>query len=74
VAQLPGRNKHNIEKFVRLKVPGFCFVENLADVVDRLLNGLDPCSRSLALRFLALLCRHFDDQHHAHRFCSHRNV
>jgi hypothetical protein len=74
VAQLPGRNKHNIEKFVRLKVPGLCFMEDLADVVDRPLNGPDPCSQSRALMFLAFLCRPFDDQHHAHRFCSRRDV
>jgi hypothetical protein len=50
VAQLPGRNKHNIEEFVRLKVLGFCFMEDLADVVDQPLNGPDPCR---ALRLLA---------------------
>jgi hypothetical protein len=74
VAQLPGRNKHGIEEFVRLKVPGFCLVEDLADVVDRLLNGPDPCSWSRALRFLVFLCRPLDDQHHAHRFRSHHDV
>jgi hypothetical protein len=50
VAQLPGRNKHNIDKFVRLKVPGLCLMEDLADVVDLPLNGPDPCRD---LRFLA---------------------
>jgi hypothetical protein len=50
VAQLPGRNKHSIKEFVRIKVPSFCFMEDLADVVDWLLNGPDP---SRALRFLA---------------------
>jgi hypothetical protein len=74
VAQLPGRNKHNIEKFVRLKVPGLCLVEDLADVVYRPLNGPDLGSRSRILRFLAFLCCPFDDQHHAHCFCSCRDV
>jgi hypothetical protein len=46
VAQLPGRNKHSIEKFVHLKVPGLRLMEDLADVVDRPLNGLNPDSRS----------------------------
>jgi hypothetical protein len=50
VAQLPRRNKHIIKEFVRLKVPGFCFMEDLADVVDRPLNGPHPCR---ALRLLA---------------------
>jgi hypothetical protein len=34
VAQLPGRDKHNIEELMRLKVPGFCLMKDLADVVD----------------------------------------
>ena len=61
VVQLPRRNKHNIEKLMRLKVPGLCLVEDLADVVDRPLNGSDPCSRSRALRFLVFLCRPLDN-------------
>jgi hypothetical protein len=44
VAQLPGRNKYNIEKLVCLKVPGLCIMEDLADVVDRPLNSSDPYS------------------------------
>jgi hypothetical protein len=74
VAQLSGHNKHIIEKFVRLKVPGLCFMEDLTDVVDQPLNGPDLCSRSLALWLLAFLFHPFDDQHHAHRFCSYRDV
>jgi hypothetical protein len=46
VAQLPGRNQHSIEKFMRLKVPGLRLVEDLTDVVDRYLNGPDPGSWS----------------------------
>ena len=74
MAQLPRRNKHIIEKFVRLKVPGLCLMEDLADVVDRPLNGPDLRSQSRVLRLLAFWCRPFDDQHHAHRFCSRRDV
>jgi hypothetical protein len=50
VAQLPGRNKHSIEKLVRLKVPGLCFVEDLDDVVDRPLYGPDSYGWSQALK------------------------
>jgi hypothetical protein len=55
VAPLPGRNKHNIEKFVRLKVPSICLMEGFADVVDRLLDGSDPCGWSRVLNLLAFL-------------------
>jgi hypothetical protein len=52
VAQLPGRDKHIIDKLVRLEVPGLCLMEDLADVVDRPLYGSDPygCSRALKVR------------------------
>jgi hypothetical protein len=50
VEQLPRRNKHNIEKLVRLKVPGLCFMEDLADIVDRPLYGPDPYGWSGASR------------------------
>jgi hypothetical protein len=53
VAQLPGRNKYNIDKLVRLKVPGLCLVEDLADVVYQLLDGSDPCGWPQVLRLLA---------------------
>jgi hypothetical protein len=59
---------------VCLKVPGLCLMEDLADVIDRPLNGPEPCSWARALRFLAFLCRPFDDQHHAHRLCSRHDV
>jgi hypothetical protein len=48
--QLPGRNKHNIEQLVRLKVPGLCLMEDIADVVDQHLYGLDPYGWSRALK------------------------
>jgi hypothetical protein len=44
--QLPGRDKHSIEEFVRFKVPGFCLMKDLADVVDWPLDGSNPCSWS----------------------------
>jgi hypothetical protein len=90
VVQLPGHNKYNINKLVRLKILGLCFMENLADVVDRPLNGPDPCSWSRVLRLrggrtttfslgnlltpLGMLLHPFDDQHHAHRLRNHCNV
>jgi hypothetical protein len=52
VAQLPGRNKYSINKLVRLKVPGLCLMEDFADVVDRLLDGSDPCAWSRVLNLL----------------------
>jgi hypothetical protein len=64
----------SIEQFMRFKVLGLRLMEDLADVVDRPLNGLGPCSWFRALGFLAFLCRPFGDQHHAHRFCSRRDV
>jgi hypothetical protein len=39
MTQLPGRDQHDIEEFVCLEVPGFCLVEDLVDVVDRLLDS-----------------------------------
>ena len=74
MVQLPGRDKHSIEEFVRLKVPGFRLMKDLADIVDRPLDGSDPCSRSRVLRFLAFWCRSLDDKHHAHRFRGHSDV
>jgi hypothetical protein len=74
VAQLPGCNKYSIEELVRLKVPGVCLMEDLADVVDRPLNGLDPCSWSRALGLLAFLRRPFHNQRHAHHFWGRRDV
>jgi hypothetical protein len=74
MAQLPRHDKHNIEEFVRFKVPGFRLMKDLADVVDRPLDGSNPCGWSRVLRFLAFWCRSLDDQHHAHRFCGRRDV
>jgi hypothetical protein len=57
VAQLPGCNKYNIDKLVRLKVPSLCLMEDLTDVVDRLLDGLDPYGWSRVLKLL-VFCQH----------------
>ena len=53
MAQHPGRNKYSIDKLVRLKVPGLCLMEDLADVVDWLLDGSDPYGWSRVLKLLA---------------------
>jgi hypothetical protein len=82
VAQLPGLNKHNIEKLVRLEVPGLRLMEDLADVVDRPLYGPDPYGWPRVLKVrggrtttfswrnrltpLGIFCRPLDNQHHAH--------
>jgi hypothetical protein len=50
VAQLLRRNKHSVDKLVRLKVPGLRLIEDLADVVDRLLYGPDPSGWPRALK------------------------
>jgi hypothetical protein len=50
VEQLPRYNKHSIDKLVRLKVPGLRLMEDLADVVDRLLYGPDPYGWPRALK------------------------
>src|SRR6185312_5641443 len=42
MAQFPGCNKYGIDKLMRLKIPGLRLVEDFTDVVDRLLDGLDP--------------------------------
>jgi hypothetical protein len=39
MAQFSGRGQHNIEKFVRLKIPGFRLMKDLIDVVDRPLDS-----------------------------------
>jgi hypothetical protein len=57
VAQLPRCDKYSIDKLVRLEVPGLCLVEDFADVVDRPLEGSDPCSLSRAPRLLAFCHR-----------------
>jgi hypothetical protein len=42
MAQLPGRDQHNIEEFVHLRITGFRLTKDLADVVDWLLNIQTP--------------------------------
>jgi hypothetical protein len=46
VTEFPGRNKNSIKELMRLRIPCLCFMKDLADVVDRLLYGLDSASRT----------------------------
>jgi hypothetical protein len=41
MAEHAGRNEYSIKEFMRLGVPGLCLMQDLADVVDWLLDGLD---------------------------------
>jgi hypothetical protein len=41
MAELPRRNEYSIEELMHLGIPGLCLMKDLADVVDRLLDGLD---------------------------------
>jgi hypothetical protein len=44
MAELPGRNEYSIKELMRLGIPGLRLMQDLADVVDRLLHGLDLAS------------------------------
>jgi hypothetical protein len=44
VAELPGRNKYSIKELMCLRIPGLCLMEDLTDVIDRLLDGPDSAS------------------------------
>jgi hypothetical protein len=46
MAELPGRNEYSIKELMRLRIPGFCFVKDLADILDRLLNSFDLASKA----------------------------
>jgi hypothetical protein len=46
VAEFPGRNEYSIKELMHLRIPGFCLVKDLTDVVDRLLDGPDSASRT----------------------------
>jgi hypothetical protein len=41
MAELPGRTKYSIKKLMRLKILGLCFMKNLTDIVDWLLDSLN---------------------------------
>jgi hypothetical protein len=44
--ELPERNEYSIMELMRLGIPGLCFMQDLADVVDWLLDSLDFSSRT----------------------------
>jgi hypothetical protein len=46
MAELPGCNEYSIKELMRLRIPGLCFMKDLANVVDRLLDGLDFASET----------------------------
>jgi hypothetical protein len=46
VTEFPGRNEYSIKELMRLRIPGLCFIKDLADVVDLLMDGSDPASRT----------------------------
>jgi hypothetical protein len=41
MVELPERNEYSIMELMHLGIPGLCLMQDLADVVDRLLDGLD---------------------------------
>jgi hypothetical protein len=46
MAELPGCNEYSIKELMRLRIPGLCLMQDLADVVDRHLDGLDFASET----------------------------
>jgi hypothetical protein len=46
VAELPGCNKYSIKELMRLRISGLCFMTDLTDIVDQLLDSLDFASES----------------------------
>jgi hypothetical protein len=46
VMESPGRNENGVKELMRLRIPGFCLMKDLADVVDRLLDSLDFACRT----------------------------
>jgi hypothetical protein len=44
MVELPGCNEYSIKKLMHLGIPSLCFMKDPADVVDRLLDGLDLAS------------------------------
>jgi hypothetical protein len=44
MAELPGRNEYSIKELMRLRIPSLCFMKDLIDVVDWLLDSLDLAS------------------------------
>jgi hypothetical protein len=46
MAELPGRNEYSIKEPMRLRIPSLCFMKDLTDVIDRLLDSLDFASET----------------------------
>jgi hypothetical protein len=46
VMEFPRRNEYSIKELMRLRIPGLCFVKDLTDIVDRLLDGPDSASQT----------------------------
>jgi hypothetical protein len=46
MAELPGRNEYSIKELMRLRIPGLCHMQDLDDIVDRPLCGLDFASET----------------------------
>jgi hypothetical protein len=46
VKEFPGRNEYGIKELMRLRIPGLCLMKDLADIVDRLLDGPDSASQT----------------------------
>jgi hypothetical protein len=46
MTEFPGRNKDSIKELIRLRIPGLCLMKDLADIIDRLLDGLDFACRT----------------------------
>jgi hypothetical protein len=42
--ELPRRNEYSIKELMRLRIPSLCFMKDLANVVDRLLDIFDLAS------------------------------
>jgi hypothetical protein len=41
MTEFPGRNEYSIKELMRFRIPGLCFVKDLTDIVDQLLDGPD---------------------------------
>jgi hypothetical protein len=46
MTELPGCNEYSIKELMRLRIPGLCFMKDLANVVDWLLDSLDFASQT----------------------------
>jgi hypothetical protein len=46
MVELSGCNKYSIKELMRLRIPSLCFMKDLTDAVDRLLDSLNFASGS----------------------------